>query len=120
MILCRFQQNEIRMAGIVRGDLVHPLGVSDSLIPLLGLKELPRAVADPIPLDSVRLLAPLPDAPNIYCAGSNYSAHVRESGNLAPQKARQNPWFFMKPRGSVSGPGDGIPIPRISPNAIDW
>jgi 2-keto-4-pentenoate hydratase/2-oxohepta-3-ene-1,7-dioic acid hydratase in catechol pathway len=65
-----------------------------------------------IPLDRVRLLAPIPRVPrNIFCIGKNYREHVQElkgSGsacddgdkNAMPEK----PIFFTKATSSVIGP----------------
>lgn len=118
MIFCRYGIGEHSFAGVIRGNLIYRLQGGDSLVrALLGLwEEEVRAV----PLESVRLLAPLPDAPNIYCVAANYLDHIRESGLERPEKKRGNPHFFIKPRGSVSGPDDKIALPSISPGAIDW
>ena len=105
------------MAGVLRNGKIYQIPGGSSLIPHLGtVPEYGPAV----PFETVHLLAPVPDAPNIYCVASNYRDHVREAGAAEPDKAYSNPWFFLKPRGSMKGPGEDIPIPRVSPNSIDW
>ena len=60
----------------------------------------------PIPLDSVRMLAPLMPS-KIVGVGSNYKKHIEEMGRATPT----DPKIFLKPNTSVIGPGDAIQIP---------
>src|ERR1044071_8379959 len=103
MVFCRYEWRGTAFAGLIKDGSIHRLRGTDSLIPALsGGAE--TVAQDALPLNSVRLLPPMPDAPNIFCVGSNYFDHVREAGGKKLEKSRVNPWFFMKPRGSMAGP----------------
>lgn len=68
--------------------------------------EEPIPTGEELPLDSVRLLAPVIPS-KIVCIARNYPEHAKEMGNPVPQ----DPVLFFKPATSVIGPGDPIPIP---------
>ena len=61
-----------------------------------------------VPLDSVRLLAPLPRPPKIMCMGANY----KENG-LRPVTPM---WGFLKNPESVIGTGDTLVLPKFDAN----
>ena len=81
-----------------------------------------------LPLDQVRLTAPLPRARrNIFCVGKNYHAHAREfAGSGFDSSAKSggdipaHPIIFTKVPESVIGPGDAIVIPSDVSTAIDY
>jgi 2-keto-4-pentenoate hydratase/2-oxohepta-3-ene-1,7-dioic acid hydratase in catechol pathway len=62
------------------------------------------------PLDSVKLLAPLPDPPRIFCVGLNYRDHAVESKMEIPKV----PTVFLKLASALVGPGAVIELPSIS------
>jgi len=62
------------------------------------------------PLDTVKLLAPLPDPPRIFCVGLNYRDHAVESKMEIPKV----PTVFMKLASALIGPGAAIELPSIS------
>ncbi len=62
------------------------------------------------PLDSVRLLAPVPRPPKLICVGLNYLDHAREAGAEVPKV----PTIFSKFSNTVIGPGDPIVLPQNS------
>ncbi len=76
-----------------------------------------------VPLDRVRLLAPIPrPRKNVFCLGWNYAEHfaegerIRQSGQTLPE----HPVFFTKAVTAVTGPYDPIPFdPRVS-EKVDW
>lgn len=63
-----------------------------------------------VPLDQVRLLAPVIPRSKVIGVGRNYAAHAAELGNEVPAE----PLVFLKPNTSVIGPGDPIVLPRQS------
>jgi 2-keto-4-pentenoate hydratase/2-oxohepta-3-ene-1,7-dioic acid hydratase in catechol pathway len=71
--------------------------------------ENPLPTGDEIPLDDVRLLAPILPS-KVVAVGRNYAAHAAEFGGDVPEE----PLIFLKPSTSISGPGDRIPLPPIS------
>jgi 2-keto-4-pentenoate hydratase/2-oxohepta-3-ene-1,7-dioic acid hydratase in catechol pathway len=62
------------------------------------------------PLDTVNLLAPLPDPPRIFCVGLNYRDHAVESKMEIPKV----PTVFLKLASALVGPGATIELPSIS------
>jgi 2-keto-4-pentenoate hydratase/2-oxohepta-3-ene-1,7-dioic acid hydratase in catechol pathway len=62
-----------------------------------------------IPIDSVKLLAPVIPRSKIVCVGMNYAEHKAE---LAPN-GPDTPLIFLKPNTSVIGPGETIQIPAV-------
>ncbi len=69
----------------------------------------PVPTGDEVPLDDVRLLAPVLPS-KVVCLGKNYAAHAAEFGGDVPEE----PLVFLKPSTSVAGPGDPIPLLSIS------
>jgi len=63
-----------------------------------------------IPLDDVRLLAPVIPRSKVVCVGKNYPAHAAEMGGEVPAE----PLIFLKPNTSVIGPGEPIFYPSQS------
>jgi 2-keto-4-pentenoate hydratase/2-oxohepta-3-ene-1,7-dioic acid hydratase in catechol pathway len=62
------------------------------------------------PLDTVTLLAPLPDPPRIFCVGLNYRDHAVESKMEIPKV----PTVFLKLSSALVGPNAAIEMPSIS------
>jgi 2-keto-4-pentenoate hydratase/2-oxohepta-3-ene-1,7-dioic acid hydratase in catechol pathway len=81
-----------------------------------------------LPIDQVRLTAPLPRARrNIFCVGKNYHAHAKEfAGSGFDSSAKSggdipaHPIIFTKVPECVIGPGDTIVIPADVSTAIDY
>lgn len=63
-----------------------------------------------VPLEDVRLLAPVIPRSKVVCVGRNYAEHAAELGNEVPERAL----FFLKPNTAVVGPGDPVVIPSYS------
>jgi 2-keto-4-pentenoate hydratase/2-oxohepta-3-ene-1,7-dioic acid hydratase in catechol pathway len=106
MRLVRFRFGERIATGVVEGDAVRALAGT--------FFENPVPSGEEIPLDDVRLLAPILPS-KVVCLGRNYAAHAAEFGGEVPEE----PLVFLKPSTSVSGPGDPIPLPPIS-NRVDY
>lgn len=69
-------------------------------------------------LEDVRLLAPILYPVSVFCAGANYHDHVKEmaaASGVPPdpniRAAGLKPWHFIRPTGSMAGPGTNVPIP---------
>jgi len=58
----------------------------------------------------VRLLAPVPNAPAIFCVGLNYKKHAEEAKLALPRY----PVFFLKNPAALCGPEDAIVIPAVA------
>ena len=63
-----------------------------------------------VPLDDVRLLAPVIPRSKVVCVGINYRGHAAEMGGDVPDE----PLIFLKPNTSVIGPGEPILYPSQS------
>jgi 2-keto-4-pentenoate hydratase/2-oxohepta-3-ene-1,7-dioic acid hydratase in catechol pathway len=109
-------------AGVVSSVKVTGLaaaGFADVLSTLRGgraaLNQIEAFVANPpagatVPLDAVRLLAPVPRPPKLMCVGLNYRDHVEETKATLPSV----PTIFAKFPTAIIGPGDAIVLPKAS------
>ena len=71
--------------------------------------ENPLPTGEEVPLDDVRLLAPVLPS-KLVCVGKNYAAHAAEFGMTVPEE----PLLFLKPSTAVIGPHDPIQLLPIS------
>jgi 2-keto-4-pentenoate hydratase/2-oxohepta-3-ene-1,7-dioic acid hydratase in catechol pathway len=74
----------------------------------------PLPTGEEVPLDEVRLLAPVLPS-KLVCVGKNYAAHAAEFDQAVPEE----PLLFLKPSTAVIGPGEPIQLLRIS-KRIDY
>ncbi len=104
-------------AGMIR-DLsnVMPDVAGDALTPA-SLDRLRAVAVGTLPfVDGQPRLGPCVGAVGKFiCVGLNYSDHARETGNAIPTE----PILFMKATSAITGPNDGILIPRGS-TKTDW
>src|SRR5947209_19167271 len=122
MRLVSFKKNGHSGAGILHANGVFPLrgvGFDDALSFIAGGADAQDKVKGPLhgashrdllPLDSVRLCAPLPRPPKILCVGLNYRDHAKESNMEIPSV----PTVFAKYATAVVGPGDPIVLPTAT------
>ncbi len=76
-----------------------------------------------IPLENVRLLAPIPIPPrNIMCLGKNYAEHAAETQRVWGGKSElpEFPMIFNKATTSINGPYSDIPYDPSVSTAIDF
>jgi 2-keto-4-pentenoate hydratase/2-oxohepta-3-ene-1,7-dioic acid hydratase in catechol pathway len=77
-----------------------------------------------IPLDSVKLLAPITKPiRNIFCIGKNYLEHIKELSGYDKKQfdlLAEKPIFFTKSSSTINGPYDNIPEHVGITNAIDY
>jgi 2-keto-4-pentenoate hydratase/2-oxohepta-3-ene-1,7-dioic acid hydratase in catechol pathway len=69
----------------------------------------PLPTGEELPLDDVRLLAPVLPS-KLVCVGKNYAAHAAEFGMEVPEE----PLLFLKPSTAVIGPNEPIQLLPIS------
>ncbi|APX32233.1 2-hydroxyhepta-2,4-diene-1,7-dioate isomerase [Brachybacterium sp. P6-10-X1] len=107
MRIARFTTGEDPMYGIVQEkdgqDMVYGI-TGDPLYTEI------RPTGTIVPLQDVRLLAPVIPRSKVVCVGRNYAAHAAEMGGEVPEQAL----FFLKPNTAVVGPGDPVAIPPYS------
>lgn len=129
MRLVTFNQGAI---GAVVGDNVVPLsGVAPDMLALIRMgeaglaraRQIAEAGHDALPLDQVRLQAPIPrPAKNIFCLGMNYAEHARESMRAKglPETLPEYPVFFTKAVTSVNAPDADVPLDPQITSQFDW
>jgi 2-keto-4-pentenoate hydratase/2-oxohepta-3-ene-1,7-dioic acid hydratase in catechol pathway len=96
--------------GIVEGDHVRVLEhFPDALAAIAAGVEGVRKSSKgaPVPLDRVKLHAPIPRPPKVICIGLNYRDHAIESNMPIPTI----PVVFSKFSNTVIAPGDNVVIP---------
>src|SRR6266550_1107186 len=91
MRLVRFRHGARLATGSLDGAFVRPLRGT--------FFEEPVPTGEEIPVDDVRLLAPVLPS-KVVCVGKNYVEHAREMGGEVPEE----PVIFIKPSTSVVGP----------------
>ena len=92
-------------------DLVELSAVLDAL----RNGDLESAAAESIPLDEVRLLAPVTRPPQFLGVGLNYRDHALEAGSEIPEA----PVTFGFLTSAICGPGDPIIVPPFA-SEVDW
>ena len=127
MRLATFTHAGVRRLGAVEGEEMIDLTATSpdfpgDMIALLdaGPDALQQAAdaalrAPRLPLDAVRLEAPIARPPKFLAVGLNYADHVAESGMETPK----HPTIFNKQSTCVTGPSDPIHIPRAS-HVVDY
>ncbi len=83
---------------------------------LIALGERAAASDERLALESVRLLAPVPDPEKIVCLGLNYRDHAAETGQEPPAA----PLWFAKFANSLIGSGEEIVLPAAHPEYVDY
>ena len=83
---------------------------------LAALGERAAASDERLALESVRLLAPVPDPEKIICLGLNYRDHAAETGQEPPAA----PLWFAKFANSLIGSGSEIVLPAAHPEYVDY
>ena len=80
-----------------------------------------------IPLDRVKLLAPISPRRNIFCVGKNYREHAKEfagsgyeAGAVKGGEIDEYPAVFTKPPTTVVGHGDTVNLHRDVTSAVDY
>ncbi|MGA7147719.1 MAG: fumarylacetoacetate hydrolase family protein, partial [Microbacterium sp.] len=112
--IARFTTGEDPSYGVITGGL-DELGQLDEDAVIVALAGDPlyagiELTGEKVPLDDVRLLAPVIPRSKVLGIGRNYAAHAAELGNDIPAE----PLVFLKPNTSVIGPGDPIVYPRAT------
>jgi 2-keto-4-pentenoate hydratase/2-oxohepta-3-ene-1,7-dioic acid hydratase in catechol pathway len=118
MRLVSFEQGGRIRPGVVKGDKVIDLSSLgyDSLLQLIEAgPEAQRKLesidgSGGIPLNEVRLKAPIPKPRKLICVGLNYRDHAEETGSEIPSV----PTIFNKFATAVIGPGDTVVLPKVS------
>lgn len=107
MRIARFSLDDEPTYGLVGGD-----PGSERLLVLAGdpLYTAVKPTGREVPLDEVRLLAPVIPRSKVVGIGRNYADHAAELDHAVPTR----PLVFLKPNTSVIGPDDPIVLPAFS------
>ena len=116
-----FEHNGAARAGVRDGDEIKPVEEIDPAMPgsvlevlqqdkLDALRATDHSGVEGIPLDSIRLLPPIPRPGKIICIGRNYAAHAAEGGAETPTF----PEIFYRGATTLIAHGDDIIRPHAS------
>ena len=113
----------VTRTGLVVGDEVVDLtdpavGLPGDMVGLLSLEDAATDAllgaastgARRLPMERVRLAAPVPRPRSFLAIARNYEAHLRELGHERPEYQTS----FSKQSTCVIGPGEAIEVPRVS------
>jgi len=121
MKIVRYASESGPVLGRLDGQAITPFqGVAD--VQAL-LSHVAQASGAAVPLDSVRLLAPIVPQRNVFCVGWNYLKHYDESkGKREGQEVElpDRPTFFSKLPTTVAGPHDSVPLHEAYTAKLDW
>ncbi len=113
MRIARFSSGEDNRFALVEGE---PGAEKLAVVTGDPLFTASRRTGEVVPLEDVRLLAPVIPRSKVVAVGKNYADHVREMGD---DEAPAEPLLFLKPNTSVRGPLDPIELPRQS-HEVDY
>ncbi|MBU9172107.1 fumarylacetoacetate hydrolase family protein [Burkholderia gladioli] len=126
MKLARYTHDGVTTIGAVDGDRVVALKALDPSAPasirdvlaagpalLSRLEQALRHAKDGVPLASVKLEAPIPDAQKYLAIGMNYQDHADEAARAGITVPAHQLWF-NKQVSCITGPFDPIVKPRVS------
>jgi 2-keto-4-pentenoate hydratase/2-oxohepta-3-ene-1,7-dioic acid hydratase in catechol pathway len=128
MKIARFTEGGTTRLGIVTIDTdeVIDVGSADPSLPTdvgvllanggIASVATTAATAPRLALTAVKLEAPIALPPTFLAIGLNYADHVAESGMDKPKA----PVVFNKQITCVVGPGDGIEVPTVAPDWVDY
>ena len=121
MKIVRYASESGPVLGRLDGQAITPFqGVAD--VQAL-LSNVVQASGAAVPLESVRLLAPIIPQRNVFCVGWNYLKHYDESkGKREGQEVElpDRPTFFSKLPTTVVGPRDSVPLHEAYTAKLDW
>jgi 2-keto-4-pentenoate hydratase/2-oxohepta-3-ene-1,7-dioic acid hydratase in catechol pathway len=128
MKLATFVEGGKTRVGIVKDDRIIDLAKEAPDLPtemvaliakgdaaLAQLKKIAGTAKGTLPLDRVRLRAPIMRPGKIMAIGLNYADHIAET-NAKPPESQV---WFCKQGTSIAGPGDDVQVPAVS-SMVDW
>jgi 2-keto-4-pentenoate hydratase/2-oxohepta-3-ene-1,7-dioic acid hydratase in catechol pathway len=130
--LVTYQLNDQISIGAVRDNSIIDLSlIAPDMLSFIAIgsaaldqaRDLIRSASQAIPIDSVELLAPIPNPRrNIMCLGQNYEEHARERARSAGKEyvPLKHPTFFTKATHTINGPYADIPFDAAVSTHIDW
>lgn len=101
--------------GVVDGDTVRRLATIDELYAAPNRWLSAEPAGEPVPLNGIEQVPPVPATAKILCLGLNYDAHIAETGNTRPAA----PNIFGRWYASLSCDDAEIVVPSGEPG-LDW
>ena len=134
MKLASFVEGSRRRIGVVNLDTSTIRALDASMQDMIDLIERYsrtdelRSIEGPeIPLDRVKLLAPIAPRRNIFCVGKNYREHAKEfagsgyeAGAVKGKEIDEYPAVFSKPPTTVVANGDTVSLHPHATSAVDY
>jgi 2,4-didehydro-3-deoxy-L-rhamnonate hydrolase len=124
MRLVTFDEGEGPLTGVVDGDTILPLRDTVAMLDLIRRGGGWAPTGPALPIHSVRLLAPIVPARNVFCVGWNYAEHFAEGkafrGANAPQEVPAHPALFSKNPFAIIGPEAAIRHPAPVSDELDY
>jgi 2,4-diketo-3-deoxy-L-fuconate hydrolase len=126
MRFARFDHAGTTRFGTLEGTHVRPFPANvSSLHDYLALTPGERRQLRPeaaLPLDEVRLRAPVQPPKNVFCVGRNYSGHAEEIARARgiPLNLPPVPTFFTKAPTSIADPGATLHLSSQLSSEYDW
>ena len=115
MKLATYTVQGLTRTGIVVGDRIIDTGIAGTMIDLIRQWDVLKSDLDAkaaagggVPLNAVKLEAPIQRPGKIFAIGLNYADHVAESNMTAPERQV----WFTKAQTSINGPYDPIQIAK--------
>jgi 2-keto-4-pentenoate hydratase/2-oxohepta-3-ene-1,7-dioic acid hydratase in catechol pathway len=121
-----FEHNGRSRCGTLRDAEVYPfreaIGSLSDYIALPPDRRESEKTESPIPLDRVRLLAPVRPHKNVFCVGRNYLGHAEEIARArgTELKLPPVPTFFTKAPTAIANPGATLHLTAGLSNEYDW
>ncbi|MGM1018844.1 MAG: fumarylacetoacetate hydrolase family protein [Actinomycetota bacterium] len=104
--------------GYLDGSVIAVTGQGDLAPVVAGDEAIGNEIAR-LPLDAVRVLAPLHRPGKIIGVAANFQSHVTESGAKEREKSTATPRLFLKPDTTLAGPDAPIELAPIT-RELDW
>src|SRR6266404_2697273 len=134
MKLASFGEDSRRRIGVVNVDKSTVRALDASMQDMIDLierynrtGEVGSTESEEIPLDRVKLLAPIVPRRNIFCVGKNYREHAKEfagsgfeAGAVKGKEIDEYPAVFTKPPSSIIGPLDVVALHSHITSSVDY
>lgn len=101
--------------GVVADDHVRRLCTIDEFYADIAQWRATEPSGDPIPLDQISRIPPVPTTAKVLCLGLNYAAHIAETKSERPEF----PNIFARWYATLSSHGDRVPVPG-NDTRFDW
>ena len=127
MRFATFEHNGKPTGAVIEGDRILPFRSGITLDEYIALDVSMRhtevrALGTGVPVDEVRLLAPVHPRKNVFCVGRNYIAHAEEGARARGQELKlpDVPTFFTKAPTAIADPGATLDLDPTLSSQYDW